>query len=48
VISTFGYHRYDGAAASVALPRIRERAVRFGVGTAMLEHRTASRSCTMI
>lgn len=40
VISTFAYHRYDGASASVALPRIRERAARFGVGTAMLEHLT--------
>jgi O-glycosyl hydrolase len=39
VASTFAYHRYDGAvAATVALPRIRDRARQFGIDTAMLEH----------
>jgi O-glycosyl hydrolase len=40
VISTFAYHRYDGAAANMALRRILERAERIRVGTAMLEHLT--------
>lgn len=40
VISTFSYHRYDGVLANIALPRIWERAQRFGVATAMLEHLT--------
>jgi hypothetical protein len=38
LITTFAYHRYDAPVASASLTRIRERAKKFGVETAMLEH----------
>lgn len=38
VVSTFSYHRYEWGVARRSLEQIAERAKRFGVETAMLEH----------